>query len=203
MAKPMPAPAVLRATVKLGALPPDALVSRTGEARWECRGLAHLAWVSKSPEGALTWHVNVGDAKFGPTLEKYGSMSVPVRAAQNSIAWPAEISDELESFLRNGVGAASEFVSDRADLCFILSSDGDVVRGGLHAWLPVANYPARLVQALILAQDLESDEMQRLIREKLASGPIRLSNGRSLDIGKSAQGWASKYSDALGVRIVI
>jgi hypothetical protein len=147
--------------------------------------------------------VNVGDAKFGPALEKYGRMSVPVRATQNSMAWPAKISDELGSFLRNGVGAASEFVSDRADLCSILSSESDVVRGGLHAWLPIANYPARLVQALILAQDLGSDEMQGGIRDKLRSGPIRLSNGKILDVEQSAKGWASKYSLALGVHIVI
>lgn len=203
MAKPMAAPAVLRTAAELGFVPSSASVSRKGEARWEGRGLAHLGWLSKSPEGALTWYVNVGDAKFGPAMDKYGGMSVPIRSSRTPIPWPTGTDDSLVEFLRSGLGAAAYFVADRIDLCSILSAREDVVRGDLHAWLPVANYPARLVQALILARDLGLSDMQDRIREDLNQDPIRLSNGRLLEILPSAKGWAAKYSVALGFPVGI
>ncbi|MFF3654810.1 hypothetical protein [Streptomyces olivochromogenes] len=143
----------------------------------------------------------MGDAKFGPPLATYGSLSVPIRSSQDSTAWPTALDDSLTSFLQDGLGKAAEFVADRGDLCSILSSPETVVRGNLHAWLPVANYPARLVQALILARDLGLDEMQVQIERKLAQDPIRLSNGRLLEILSSAKGWAAKYSAALGFTV--
>jgi hypothetical protein len=119
------------------------------------------------------------------------------------MAWPVGPDDSLNRFLRNGVGAAAEFVVDRADLCSILSAADNVVRGDLYAWLPVANYPARLVQALILAMDIGSFEKQERVREELSREPIRLSNGRLLDIRQSAKGWAAKYSSALGFAVEV
>lgn len=66
----------------------------------------------------------------------------------------------MESFFRAGLGQAARFVSDRAELCALLSSRHDVRRGDLFARLPVANYPARLVLALVLARDIGSVELE-------------------------------------------
>ncbi|MEU8728042.1 hypothetical protein AB0C68_01470 [Streptomyces tendae] len=147
--------------------------------------------------------MNVGDAKFGPTLERYGRMSVPIRSSNNEMLWPQAVDGSLEEFLREGLGRAAQFVADRTDLCMLLSSSEDVQRGELYAWLPVANYPARLVQALVLARDIGSSGLESRIQGQLEQGPIRLSNGRSMDVLASAKGWASRYSSALGIDIPI
>ncbi|MFF9185090.1 hypothetical protein [Streptomyces misionensis] len=203
MAKPLTVPAVLRAAMELGAVPSQAEVSRRGEVRWKSQGLAYLGWISKDAAGMLTWHMNVGDAKFGSALEKYGRMSVPIRSSSNETPWPQAMDSSLEEFLREGLGRAARFVADRTDLCELLSSCEDVQRGDLYVWLPVANYPARLVQALVLARDIGDTDLESRIRGQLEQGPIRLSNGRSIDVLTSAKGWASRYASALGFDIVI
>ncbi|MFH8659879.1 hypothetical protein [Streptomyces afghaniensis] len=151
----------------------------------------------------LTWYMNVGDAKFGPALEKYGRMSVPIRASSNEMPWPQVVDSSLEEFLREGLGRAARFVADRIDLCELLSASEDVRRGNLYAWLPVANYPARLVQSLVLVRDIGAPALESQIRARLEQGPIRLSNGRSMDVLESAKGWASRYSSALGFDIPV
>lgn len=202
-ARSLTAPAVLRAAMELGVVPSGAEVSRRGEVRWESEDLAYLGWVSKDTAGMLSWHMNVGDAKFGPALEKYGRMSVPIRSSSNEMPWPQAVDGLVEEFLRDGLGRATHFVADRTDLCVLLSSSGDVKRGNLYAWLPVANYPARLVQALLLARDMGALDLESKIQGRLKQGPIRLSNGRSMDILASAKVWASRYSSALGFDIPV
>ncbi|MFE4175361.1 hypothetical protein ACFRR7_25515 [Streptomyces sp. NPDC056909] len=203
MAKPLTAPAVLRAAMNLGAVPPDADVSRRGEVRWESEGLAYLGWISKDAADMLAWHMNVGDARFGSALEKYGRMSVPIRSSCEEMSWPQVMDSSLEGFLREGLGRAAQFVTGRIDLCELLSSRENVQRGDLYVWLPVANYPARLVQALVLARDLGEPDLESRILVQLEQGPIRLSNGRSMDVLGSAKRWASRYSGVLGFDIPI
>ncbi|MFJ4844898.1 MULTISPECIES: hypothetical protein [unclassified Streptomyces] len=203
MAKLLTATAVLRSAMELGVVSSDADVSRKGEARWESEGLAYLGWLSKDAAGLLVWHMNVGDAKFGSALEKYGRMSVPIRSSSNEMPWPQAADSLLEEFLREGLGRAVQFVADRTDLCELLSSSEDVRRGNLYSWLPVANYPARLVQALVLARDIGDSDLESRIQGQLKEGPIRLANGRAMDVLASAKGWASRYSSALGFDIAI
>lgn len=203
MAKPLTAPAVLRVATELGAVPSEADVSRKGEVRWESQGLAYLGWISKDAAEMMAWHMNVGDAKFGSALEKYGRMSVPIRSSSNEMPWPQAVNSSLKEFLQEGLGRAAQFVADRTDLCELLSSSEDVQRGNLYAWLPLANYPARLVQALVLARDIGASDMESRIQGQLEQGPIRLANGRSMDVLTSAKGWASRYSSALGFDIPI
>ncbi|WP_157606495.1 hypothetical protein [Saccharomonospora cyanea] len=145
----------------------------------------------------------MGDAKFGPALEKYGSMSVPIRSSSNEVPWPQTVDRSLEVFLREGLGRATQFVANRTELCLLLSSYEDVQRGELYAWLPVANYPARLVQALVLARDIGSPGLEPWIQGCLEQGSLRLSTGRSMDVLASAKGWASRYSSALGFDIMV
>ncbi|GAA3137883.1 hypothetical protein GCM10020001_070540 [Nonomuraea salmonea] len=203
MAKPLTAPAVLRVAMELGAISSEAEVSRKGEVRWESRELAYLGWISKGAGGTLAWYLNVGDAKFGPALEKYGRMSVPIRSSSNKIPWPQAVDEPLEDFLQKGLGQATCFVVDRTDLGVLLSSAEDVQRGELYAWLPVANYPARLVQALVLARDIGLPDLESRIRAELERGPIQLTSGRTMDVLASAREWAGRYSRVLGYDIEI
>lgn len=203
MARNVTAPGVLRKAIEVGAVPAAASVSRKGEARWEAGDLSYRAWVWKDAAGALTWDLYIGDAKFSALMSEYGGLSVPVRSSQNAMPWPMTADSLLADFLQEGLGRAGQFVIDRADLCALLSSSEDVRRGGLYAWLPIANYPARLVQALILARDIGEVALESQILSKLQGDSIRLSNGRSLDILKSAKSWASKYSTALGFDVPI
>jgi hypothetical protein len=86
------------------------------------------------------------------------------------------------------------FVVDRLDLAQLLASESDVRRGSLTTWLPPANYPARLVQALILARDLGSVELEAEVKEKLRSGTLLLPGGQEVDIASSAKRWAKTVS---------
>ena len=80
-------------------------------------------------------------------------------------------------------------------------SDDDVPRGRLYAWLPRASYPARLVQALIIARDMGSSRLVSMIEEKLHGSPVVLSNGDRIDIFPAARYWAEEFEKALGARI--
>jgi hypothetical protein len=189
----------------VGALPVDASISRKGGARWASGEFSYRAWVWKDAAGALAWNLHVGDAKFGTQMSEsgYGGLSVAIHSSLKALPWPVAADPLLAEFLREGLGQATSFVADRADLCVLLCSSEDVHRGDLHAWLPIANYPARLVQALILARDLGRDDLESQIRSKLQGDPIPLDFGRSLEIQQSAKRSAAKYSAVLGFEVRI
>ncbi|MFF6815183.1 hypothetical protein ACFZAG_35660 [Streptomyces sp. NPDC012403] len=201
MARNLSAPAVIRKAIEVGAVPAVAEVARKGGASWSAGELNYRAWVWKDHTGALTWDLHIGDAKFGPRMEEYGGLSVTVRGARGSIPWPSAADTSLYTFLQEGLGRAVHFVEDRKDLASLLSSSEDVRRGEFFAWLPVANYPARLVEALILSRDIGAVELESDILSKLSGGPIRLNRGRSIDILSSAREWAVSYSKALGFSV--
>jgi len=195
---------ILRAAADAGIIPVDAEISPKGEARWQANALSSVAWLAKDATGGLLWHVNTGDAKFGPALEKFGGLSVPIRSQiDDSLAWPATFSEEFAAVMRSTLGMGAVFVEGRADLCGLLAERHDVARAGVHAWLPTANYPARLVQALILARDIQSADLESITLERLNGPTIELSNGRIMDIMTSAKEWAKRYSKALQVEISI
>lgn len=202
VARAMSAPSILRAAISAGIIPDSAEVSRKGVAQWDDGVLAWVAWLSKDKTGRLLWHTNTGDAKFGDAMEEYGRLSVPIRGIGDpSLEWPAAFTEDVAAWLRDGLGESLTFVEDRADLCRLLQEKGDVARGGLYAWLPIANYPARLVQSLILARDLGSAELEQRALERLAGEPVELSHGRVLDIQSSAGRWAKEYAKVLGIPV--
>jgi hypothetical protein len=196
------APGILRAAIAAGFLPRTAEVNRNGAARWDSRGLEHLAGVGKLPPlGELHWSVSVGDLKFASAMQEYGRMSIILRGVDGGVPWPAAINGSLMEFLQRGVAEAVDFVHDRADLCRLLASPEDVHRGRVYAWLPVGSFPARLVKALVLARDMQRADLEAEIREKLNAGLIVMSHGPDIDIRASAQQWAKSYSKALGMDI--
>lgn len=203
MARNVTAPGVLGKAVEVGAVPAAASVSGKGDACWEVGELNYRLWVWKDAAGALTWDLHIADAKFDALMSEYGGLSVLVRDSRNAMPWPLAADASLASFLEEGPGQARQFVVDRADLCALLSSSADVHRGEFYAWLPIANYPARLVKALVLARDIGAVDLESGILSKLQDSPISLSNGHSLDILESAKSWAGKYSAALGFEIPI
>lgn len=202
MAKRFPnAPSILRAAIEAGCLPYSAEVKRNGQALWVSDELHYTVWIEKVPDGQMRWSLNVGDAKFGHALEKYGRMAVRLRGVQRVTPWPAEIDESFTSFLELQIGAAAHFVHDRADLCELFASPEDVRRGEVYAWLPLANYPARLVQALVLAGDMQRRDLETAIRRKLAVGSVEFPDGDTLDVGESATRWAKTFSRALELDI--
>lgn len=203
MAKGMSAPSVLRAAISAEVVPATAVVSRRGEGRWTSGELSYVLWVSRTHDENLTWELYVGDTKFGSAMESYGGMSVPIRSEQNSTPWPTQVNESLLGFLQTGIGGARNFVKGRSDLCSLLSSREDVVRGRFFAWLPIANYPSRLVQALVLARDMGDDGTASAVRAAMDQEPITLSNGHKLEILADAKQWAKRYSAALGFDVQI
>lgn len=196
-------PAVLRRALEIGAVPASAGVKKS-EARWERDGLAHLGWVSKSPTGDLTWSLNVGDAKFGPNLDGYGNFAVMVRPASNLSPWPQRVSEQLDVFLQQRLGAAATVVADRLDLANLLAAPEDVHRGSMFVWLTEGSYPSRLVLAMILARDLGQNDLAAEYRERLEAVPdIPASGGNVIKAVPAARNWAKTYGKRLGVTIEI
>ncbi|WP_285632505.1 hypothetical protein [Actinoallomurus iriomotensis] len=202
MTKPMSASEILGGAMESGIIPEVAEISRRGDVKWTQGELSYVTWISKGPEGFLTWSVNVGDAKFFDALKPYGGMSVRVRAiSEGVLSWP--LKGERESLLlcldemRHGI----EFVRDRADLASLLAEESDVVRGAAYAWQPAASYPARLVQSLVLASDINANDLIDCIVNKMSSDVLILPNGNRLEIRKSAAYWAKQYSKVLGFEI--
>ncbi|MEV7034981.1 hypothetical protein AB0N99_32730 [Streptomyces sp. NPDC093272] len=203
MARTLSAPAVIRKAIEVGAVPAVAEVARKGGASWSAGDFTYKAWIWKDHSGGLTWDLYVGDAKFGPQMEEYGGLAVTIRGANSSIPWPSSTDASLATFLQDGLGRAARFVTDRRDLATLLASREGVHRGDFFAWLPLANYPARLVEALILSRDIGDPDLESQILSELQGGPISLSNGRSLEILDTARSWAKDYSTALGFDVPI
>lgn len=190
----MSAPAVLRSCAEFGIIPDNASISRNGEARWEGGGVYSVAWLLKGGEGDILWYVNTGDSRLGPLLKEFGGLSAWIRPlSEGGIGWPESKSGIPESVLAKELGQAVSFIQGRADLCSVLAETADVIRGDVRAWLPAANYPARLVQALIIGRDARLKDLETVILERLSEPGV----------ASSARQWARQYSDALGIDVEV
>lgn len=206
MAKQISVSQILKMATTIGAIPESARVDRKGRATWSSGDFALVVILERRSDGRLGWHAFVGDLKLGPTLSSFGSLSVAIDPAiDDAIDWPTtnDSAESVEEFLRGGVAVAPGFVVDRLDLAQLLASESDVRRGNLTTWLPLASYPARLVQSLILARDLGSVELEAKIREKLNSGVLLLPGGQEVDIASAAKRWAKQYAKALGHEVLV
>lgn len=204
MAKLMSAPELLRSAVKSGSIPAGAEISRRGEATWAGADLAYSAWITKSRTGALEWYVNISDAKFSQLMGPGEAMGViRVRSLQEGLPWPEKGDDDsLRSFLEE-LGAGVNFIRDRRDLVEVLASKSDVARDRAYSWLPPANYPSRLVQAFILATDMNLSDLAGSIKADLLEKEFVLADRSRMDMRKSAQRWARQYSRDLGILVDI
>ncbi|WP_141910242.1 hypothetical protein [Micromonospora sp. A202] len=206
MAKQLSMSRVFDIAVGVGVIPESATVDRRGRATWSSDEFALVATLERLSDGRIGWHFFVGDLKFGPALSSFGGLSVAIDpAVDDAVDWPT-VDDSVEyaeEFLHGGIGAAQGFVVDRLDLARLIASESDVLRGNLTTWLPLSNYPARLVQALILARDLGSTELEAEIEKKLRSGTLLLPGGREVDIASSAKRWAKQYAKALGREVPV
>jgi hypothetical protein len=203
MARMLSGPQVLRIAAEIGAIPASAEITpRKRSALWRRGELEVVCRLEKEQGQILTCYTFIGDAKLGPAMTEYGRLSVSIRGLiDDVIEWPTRSSTQLEEFLRENLGKASEFILDREDLCLVLASDDDVPRGRLYAWLPRASYPARLVEALIIARDMGSSRLVSMIEEKLHGSPVVLSNGDRIEILPEARYWAKEFEKALGAEI--
>jgi hypothetical protein len=204
MAKLMSAPELLRSAAQSGSIPETAEITRRGEATWIGKELAYSAWITKNKAGSLDWYVNIGDAKFSQIKGANQFVGVVrVRSLKESIAWPEKgESGVVTSFcdeLRGGVS----FIHDRRDLAEVLASKSDVARGHAYAWLPPANYPSRLVQAFILAQEMSLPDLAKMIQGELLQEDFVLADRSRLEMKKVAQQWARQYSKDLGIAVNI
>jgi hypothetical protein len=203
MAKQLSVSQVWKTAIGIGVIPESATVDRKGRATWSSGDFALVAMLDRRPDGRLGWHAFIGDRKLGPQLSSFGGLSVAIDpVVDDAVDWPTTV-ESVEEFLRGGIGIAQGFVVDRLDLARLLASESDVRRGNLTTWLPLANYPARLVQALILARDEGSAELEAEIQEKLRSGTVSLPGGQEVDIASSAQRWAKQYAKALDREVLV
>ncbi|ONI74201.1 hypothetical protein BWI15_12685 [Kribbella sp. ALI-6-A] len=191
---------MLRQAIKAGAIPVEAsLVPRRG-AEWTAGELSYGLWLGSKHGGELTWVFNVGDVRLESWMAGRGARPVPIYDSRGALPWPVSADEVLIDFVRPWQ-AAAEFVKDRVDFCRLLASSEDVRRGPVHAWLPPANYPARLVQALIVARDLGDEGLEEQIVAKLhAGGSVDLPTGRVTDLDQ-ARKWAREWSDVLGYEV--
>jgi hypothetical protein len=199
----MPASAIMRHLHEASALPADAPVSRRGDIRLRKRDLEFTAWPEVAPDGLVGAAVNIADARLGPAMDEYGRLSVRLRSTGDGLPWPAgrALSEDQAATLGAWFRAARNFVADRRDLADLLAAEAALRRGDLYVWQTKASRPARLVQALILAQDMGDDDLADDLRERLRRGAdVRQPGGP--DELQQARQWAKRYAKALRREIV-
>jgi hypothetical protein len=146
--------------------------------------------IKTTTDGTIHCYTNIGDATFAERMDQFGRMSVRIRSWSTPRQWPEgrTVSKSDLGWLVAEFAAQVDFLADRADLCRVLAEKANVSRGPAYAWQTEASYPARLVQALIIARDLGSPELEKTIDERLRLAPLP----------NSAKDWAKQYSKALG-----
>lgn len=189
------APAIMRLVKELKMIPDHAEISRQGVAEWSDGDLSYVCWVATKGLGSPNLFLNTGDRKLGPSMKEYGGLSVWIRPSEErGFEWPAKATDEFIQLVSTEISGLVGFVADRRDLCTLLATPGSVTRGSHFAWLLPANRPARLVEALVLARDMDADELVESITHSLREDEQRLA---------SAKKWAKDYSKALGYPIEV
>jgi hypothetical protein len=68
----------------------------------------------------------------------------------------------------------------------------------MSAWLPAGNYPARLVQALIIARDSQASDVEGEILDKMKTGAVEVNDYLDVDLMSEVRSWAKEYSKILG-----
>jgi hypothetical protein len=200
---PVPAAKIMRAILSSDTISIPAEPSRRGDAQWVSGELEFRAWLDRTPEGHIRCESNVGDAKFAQAMQRHGRMSVMLRSLAPPRLWPngrTPTRDDLDGTVKE-FSAQFNFLEGRRDLCKTLAARSDFARGLAYAWLPEASYPARLMQALIIARDAGFRDEEESITERLRAGPIMLPDGSELDVMSSAKRWAKEYSKALGFEV--
>lgn len=193
MPKPISAPGILREAIRAGALPAGLEVSRKGEATWARDGLELTAWAMKSRYGELDWGVQVADEKFADAMAKYGRWAVLVVANENYPApWPAPGDADAIAALNQGFREAAGFFAGRGDFARVKAVKEDVIRGRVHVSPGVNSHPARLVESLVLARDLDDTELADAVLKTLSEDK---------EIRESAKSWAKRFSKELGFAI--
>jgi hypothetical protein len=181
--------------------------ARNGRIDWTAEDLRVSAYLENEDGGNLLgWSLFVGDAKFGPSLEGLGEMAVRIESTSGQkIPWPVVSDDDgrLKEFYGSGLLVAQKLIASREQLARFLICKSDVGRGQVKIWLNAANYPARLVEALLLARDLNDVELEQLVMAKINSGPLVFPDGDQIDVKADAGYWAKKYQKALGIQIPI
>ena len=82
--------------------------------------------------------------------------------------------------------------------CYVACRRADITHGQVRVWQPMASYPARTVQYLIIARDIGDQSLVDKAVGALTIGHMELPGGSSVDVRKSAEGWAKQYAKALG-----
>jgi len=194
----MSALAITRHLLETGALPADVPVSRQGEVMWQERDLEFTAWPEARPDGSVAGAVNVADAKLGPAMDEYGRLSVRLRWAGDGPAWPdgSWLSADEVAKLGASFRAERDFVKDRRDLARLLSADAEARRGDTYVWQTRASRPARLVQSLILTEDMGDEALAEELRARLRRGAEVTQPGGPDELQQARQ-WAKRYAKAL------
>ena len=179
MARAMSEPGLVRTLAAAGVLPADAeLLPRRRMARWCERGLRFEALVDRGRMGEVEWALFVSDGSVLGLEPSAGGVGATItvraigdRVRDGRLPWPerARLTDAELQFLRRELAEARGFVQDRADLCWLLTQESDVVRGSLFAWF-YEGYPARLVKALTVARDLGDQDLADAATAVLRSG---------------------------------
>lgn len=107
--RPMMKRAVLRAAMRMDAIPAGATFTSFDEAVWTERGLVFCAWV-RDHDDTMTWSVNVGDAEFADRPVLLSRNEVRFRQSAEPYAWPT--SPDMVTGVAEGFAAARGFVRD-------------------------------------------------------------------------------------------
>ena len=166
---------VVRAALRAGTLPSEALALGRGWVGWQVGDLAYRAVVSRDGE-RMRWRVFIEDARLGPAMEGYGRLSVPVDPVEQGLAWPdgsrlhPDAADALQAVFRD----VRSLVRDRRELAQLMMEPDDVRHGEVVVWLPASGWPGRLAQALVIATDLHDEPLAAAVRDRIKTPGRRI-----------------------------
>jgi hypothetical protein len=189
---------------------PDAVITpRRGEANWYEIGFPMRLSVVRRVD-RVAWTTFVLDPVFGRsedggigTAVAIGMIGHDGLPPDRRPAWPdsAQLDESLRSWIDRGPVEARSFVRDRLDLCDVLRDVQDVVRGELHVRNARGTYAARLVQALLIARDLDDRRREAEIVHVLDTAPRKGADPADTPLATLARRWAKDYSKVLGATV--
>ncbi|MFI8524584.1 hypothetical protein ACIGB8_09065 [Promicromonospora sukumoe] len=177
-------------------LPPGTQVDAAGSATWQ--GVELYCELSLDPRSG-GWDCWTGDLRFR-ALEAagYGGVKVKIRPVESRAGWRAD-----PELLVPELKQAVSFARDREDLCEILMHPESLVRGSVEAWQMIANYPARLAQALLIARDLGRDDLDEKVRAAVGEAPATNVYGKQVVAVESVRRWLAEYTRVVGLEVSI
>ena len=183
-----------------GVIPSDARPVRC-VVRWVDGDLWRSVAIRKVDRGQMELHVWIGVSEFLESLDGLGRMGLDVRCGEIYRPWPTDQA-QAAKFWADPVSRALNAVDGPMDILVALQNGG-IDRDGCRVGRATPDPQGWMVPALVLAEHMGEYERAEAIRTAILALRGTPVPGTGEDGYASAQGWARRFSKALGKRVSI